>query len=70
MQQNHTDVVKNKFYPVSALAATLQNILQVLWTLVCFFFFFFQLSDFENIYDAYNFLFLQSFVVLLSLYLD
>ena len=41
MQQNHTDVVKNKFYPVSALAATLQNILQVLWTLVCFFFFFF-----------------------------
>ena len=32
--------------------------------------FFFQLSDFENIYDAYNFLFLQSFVVLLSLYLD
>ena len=40
MQQNHTDVVKNKFYPVSALAAPLRNILQVLWTLVCFFFFF------------------------------
>ena len=35
-----------------------------------FLFFFFQLSDFENIYDPYNFLFLQSFVVLLSLYLD
>lgn len=38
MQQNHTDV-KNKFYPVSAPATTLQSILRVLWKIVYFFFF-------------------------------
>ena len=48
VQQNHTDV-KNKFYPVSALATTLQSILRVLWKIV-YFFFSNLISDFENIY--------------------
>ena len=67
--QNHTDVVKNKFYPVSALATTLQSILQVLWTLVYFFFPTYSMI-LKTSTDAYNFLFLQSFVVLLLLYSD